>query len=310
MPLPLSAQKQLEQADAQLAAVNAPPAPPVPTTPPAPPADPVAAQAPATPPAPAPVPPAPAPDTAEQRWRSLQGINQSLRTQNTELQTRLAALEARLAAPPAPAPTEAPKPTADPKDVEAFGLDMVSMVQRVTEQFLGNARQAIEQQFTTLRSEVAQLKAVIQGTSQSVQKTAEDLFFDKLAELVPQWQQINQDPAWLAFLGELDPIYGRPRQMALDEAQETGNAQRAAAIFKAFTGTVPPPPAAPPPESPSPRGAGAPPPPPPSQKPVFTQAQVTDFYQDVRRGRYRTQPQEAARLEAQFNAAMAEGRII
>lgn len=319
MALPRSIQEQQDRANAMLAAVNGPPQPvevptptPAPTAPPAPPAEPPTPPAAAAPSAPVPVPtPAPvAPETAEQRWRSLQGINQSLRQQNQQLQDRLAALEARLTVPPAPPPTEPPKPPADPKDVEAFGLDMVSMVQRVCDQFLAHAAQQIDMRFAAVTQAIEQLQQQVQGTHQSVALTAEQVFFSELTKLVPNWQEINGHDAFLAYLEQIDPIYGRPRQLALDEAQRTANAQRAAAIFKAFIATLPPPPAAPPAESPTPRGAGAPPPPTPQGKPVYTQATLAKFYDDLRRGVYRSRPQDAERLNAEFNTAIAEGRVV
>lgn len=321
MALPKAIQQQVDAADAILAAAQAPapqpPAPPAAPIEPAPPTPP-AAQPPAaaTPPTPAPVatPPAqpPAPDVWEQRYRSLQGIHRRTQDQLQEMQARLAALESQPPAPPAqaPAPTPAPQPTADPKDVESFGLDMVQMVQRVCQQMLGGAAQQINAQFASIQDAITKLQSQVQGTSQHVQMTAEQVFFKNLTDLMPQWREINAQEGWLAFLADPDPFFGRPRQLALDEAQAEGNAQRAAAIFKAYLDTLPKPPALPPQESPTPRGAGSAPPQPQPQKPVFTQAQVAKFYDDVRRGMYRGKPQEQAAMQAQYDAAMAEGRIV
>lgn len=316
MPLPRQVQAQLEHAEALLAAQHAPqpqPEPPAPIETPPPPPAPAPVEAPATPLAPVPAAPAPSVPEAtwEQRYRSLQGQHRGMQDRIQSMEAKISQLTSQAPAPTPPAPTPAPRPAADPKDVNAFGLDMVEMVQRTCEGFLGSASQQIDRRFSALEQLVNNLVQQVQGTHQSVARTAEQVFFDKLAAAVPNWQEINEHDGFLAFLAAPDPIYGRPRQMALDEAQNTGDAQRAAAIFKAFLDTMPKPPAAPPTGSPTPRSAGSPPPPPPPPgKRTYTQAQVAKFYDEVRRGHYRGNPQEAVRLEVEFDAAMAEGRIV
>lgn len=313
--LPRQIQAQLDAAEAALAAQNQPPAPPAPPTvpePPAPPApptpDPIVE---ATPPQP-PAPPAATPPSEnwEHKYRVLQGMFNQTNRQVQELTTRLTELTRAPAPAPTPAPTAPPTPTADPNDVNAFGLDMVQMVQRTTEQVLARAAQVIEGRFQQIENTVSMLKNAIEGTSQTVAQTAEELFFEKLTEAAPEWEQLNTHGGFLAWLSEKDPISGITRDAALKSAQESGDAKRAAAIFKAFLATLPPPPAAPPAGSPTPRTAGSPPPAPTPSKPTYTQKQVTDFYADVARGRYRGREKERAETEAMYNAALAEGRIM
>jgi hypothetical protein len=308
--LPRAVQRQLDQADATLAAMNTPAQPVVaePAPPPADPAPPPLDPQPIADPPPAPPPVVPAPNEWEQRYRSLQGIHRKTADDLRVLQGQFAQLESRLAPPPAP--TEPPKPAADPKDVEAFGLDMVSMVQRIADQFIGSARQSIEARFQRVEGEVLQLRQAIEGTSQTVVKSNEDRFFDAIQDAVPEWEQINTDARFIAYLGEVDPIYGLPRRAALENAQANFDATRAVNVFKAFIATLPPPPATAPPASPTPRGAGSPPP--SAQPPVefIKESVINGFYADVRRGLYRNRQQEAAALEAKYNAALSEGRVL
>lgn len=313
MPLPKHVQAQLDAADAQLAAMNATPTPPTPT--PAPPPAPVApepAPQPAPPP-PAPVPatPAPAPqDTWEQRYRSLQGIHRGLQNQFNDLKTQFTQLEQRISAPPPPAPTPAPKPVADPKDVEDFGLPMVTMVSRICEQYLAGAHQQIEAQFNEVGQQIAALRQAIQGTSESVALTAEQQFFAALDKALPKWPEINESEGFLAYLAEKDPIYGLPRSAALKNAQATGDAERAINIFKAYVDTLPPVQVPPPAGSPTPRSSAPTPPAPATDKPFIRASEVAKFYDDVKRGVFRGNPAEGARLEALYNAALAEGRVV
>ena len=303
--LPRQAQAALERADATLAAAISPPpteTPPAPTPPPpAPPPGPDPVE---LPPSLPPVPtPAPQPDW-EHKYRVLQGMFNKLSDEMKELKRASAVA-------PTPAPTPAPRPAADPKDVEAFGLDMVSMVQRTTEQYLAGARAELMTQLDSLVQRIGDLEQAIHGTQATVAKTAEDIFFERLAEKVPNWNEINRHPAFLAYLAEPDPIYGFPRQNALLDAQEKGDVNRVIAIFRSFLATLPPPPASAPSESPSPRSAGAPPPATSAAAlTTYTQAEVASFYADVRRGMYRGKDAERQRLESLYNAAMAEGRIV
>jgi hypothetical protein len=128
--------------------------------------------------------------------------------------------------------------------------------------------------------------------------------------LVPNWEEINTNDAFLAWLGEVDPVYGQPRQAALNAAQQALNSDRAANVFKAFMATLPQTPKSNPVDKQVSPKAAASTAPTPTEKPVISQKQVTDFYNEVAKGKYRGREQEAARIEAAINAAMAEGRIV
>jgi hypothetical protein len=307
--LPRQIQAQLDAAEALL---NPPPAPPAPEPePPAPPPEPPIVEPP-TPQPPAPAPATPQPDPWEHKYKVLQGMFNQRDAQLKEAMRRLDEVTARLQqpTPPAPAPTAPPEPSADPKDVNAFGEDMMEMVHRVTSNYLTRAGQVLEARIAQIETTLKQLHANVQGTSQTVAATAEELFFEKLTELAPEWDALNTDQGYLAWLAEQDPITGIVRHDALKDAFAKGDARRAATIFKAYRSTMPPPPAAAPPASPTPRAAGTPPPTAQEAKPMIRQAEIVKFYDDVRRGIYRGREQERQQLEAQYNAAIAEGRIV
>lgn len=310
MALPRSIQAQVEQANAALEALNKPPetpqeppAPPAPIAldpPPAEPQEPSAPE-PAEPPA-----PAPQPDVWEHKYKTLQGLfNREVPT----LQNRVKDLESKLSeaierlnkAADSQKPSEPQPQVADPKDVENFGSDLVDMVQRTAERMFGTAARQFEQR-------LAQIEQALQGTTQTVAATAEQAFFDRLTKLVPDWEATNVNEAFLAWLVEVDPILGQPRQVALQAAQQRLDAERAAALFKAFTATQPAPKASTLDKQVSPRG-NATPAPTPTQKPVYTEAQIAGFYDSVRRGEYRGREQEAAQIEQMINQAIAEGRV-
>lgn len=59
-------------------------------------------------------------------------------------------------------------------------------------------------------------------------------FHDDLTSAVPNWQEINRDEDWLAFLGEEDQTTGLIRQDIIDMAQERYDAKPVIAMLKQF----------------------------------------------------------------------------
>ncbi len=314
--LPKTVQKQLDAANAIEAAMAQPPVPPgdapaqtvaalvTPTPAPGPTAAP---PAPDTPPQPQPADPAPAkPADFEHKYRVLQGmyesdvkqVKQQLREQNALVEGLSAQLEAMKAAPP----TETTQ--LNEKDIDKFGADLIEMVQRYADQKYAG----IEQRLVALEQQVGIVAREATGA-------AKRTFLQELAALVPDYRAVNADPRWLAWLGETDPMFGRARQVALDEAQQQGDAARVASIFQAFKAFVAPPAPAQTPEPSlsdlvTPPSVSAPPPPPQPSKPRITQKAIQDFYNDVARGRYVGREAEAERLEQEINLALAEGRVV
>lgn len=318
MALPPQLQAQLDQANAALEAFNKPPEPPAEPPQPAQTAttEP-AVNAPAAPEPQAPEPQAPQPPSVdwEHKYKTLQGL---FNREVPSLQGKVKDLEGKLheaidrlnQAAESAKPKEPEKPTADPKDVENFGSDLVEMVQRVASSMLARAAGELQTQAANIDRRLAQLEQAYQGTSQTVAMTAEQAFFDRLTKLVPDWEQTNANQAFLAWLAEVDPLLGQPRQVALDAAQQQMNADRAAAVFKAFVATSQPAPKANNLDKQvSPKGTASSAPPTPQQPVIWTQQQVVDFYNAKRRGDFRGREKDAAALEAEINLAISEGRV-
>lgn len=279
----------------------------------APPEPPVARQEP--PPAPVVEPQRPAPQTEdwEHKYRTLVGMTSQ---QMSELTKRANAAEASRQdlirqmeeLKRAVEAAKTAKPTIDPKDVETFGADLVDMVRR---QASVEIEQAVSRALGDLVQRVNQLETSTQGVSQAVTQTAEQSFFSSLAHSVPDWEAVNSNPKFHEWLSQVDPVYGEPRQKALTIAREAMAVGRVVAIFNAFKATM----AAPQPTNEDLQAQVAPARSASAPAPVEQGAQyvsgreVTQFYEDLRRGRYRGKEAEANRIEAVINAAIAAGRV-
>lgn len=118
-----------------------------------------------------------------------------------------------------------PEPIADPSfDVlrEDYGDEFVKPLEQLSAQ---NA---------ALVAELQQLKAQLSSVQGTQKQTVEQVFIERLSAAVPEWESINTDSAFHAWLSEPDGLSGKTRQNALDEAGQALNAQQVITIFQAF----------------------------------------------------------------------------
>lgn len=132
-------------------------------------------------------------------------------------------------------------------------------------------------------------------------------------ELIPDFDVVNEDPAFMAWLQKTDPATGKLRDDLLQRAHAARQGFRLAEIFNAYkekreigARTT----AQPAPRSPSPGPeSGQPPEPLPEQGRIFTRAEVAQFYADKRTGKYKGREEEARKTEAEILLASREGRV-
>lgn len=304
MATPRVVQRQLEEAEALQQAMQAPPVAP---------SEPTPAPAPAEP-----APPAPEPVNWEQRFKTLQGMYQSevpqLRAQNKAQEAQLVQLTEQVraltqAVQKAATPQQPEKPSVDQRDVEAFGAELVDMVTKYAKQSYDAIRQELQASVTQLDQRVKELENNVNGVRQETAESKEEQFYVTLQTLVPDWQEVNGDERWLAWLAEVDPVYGVPRQAALDRARATFNAQHAANLFKAFKQTLPTKPSAQQLVTPRTNASPSIPEPQAPARPISRKF-INDFYLDVAKGRYAGREAEQQRIDAEINQAVAEGRVV
>ncbi len=229
-----------------------------------------AATAPAVPVAPAadPQPPAPAgdprdsdPDYWRQRFQVTEGIlrrertdrrteNEGLHQQMTELQGQVRALQAQ----------SSPTQKIDiakyftPEQIELYGAEQCETMAATAERAASTKAEEL------ISAAVQPLKDAQARTATNDAEAKKQAFISKVTELVPDWQIIDVDPGFLAWLAEEDENTGTQRQELLNIHIRNKNAAACGRMFmnwKATQARTPAPPPAPrvPPVAPS--GSGA-----------------------------------------------------
>ena len=318
MALPRVIQDQIDQADALVAQMNGQTVPNTETDPkpdpdpdvnPEPQPQPISQE---TDPKPAPVPE----ETWERKYLTLKGmydaevprLHSQMRELNQQVQTLIAEAATAKAQQPKQEPVSA-KPLITEQDKEAFGSDLLDLIDRATEQKLAGSRDLEAQ----LRAEINELKGKLGNVTERQVVSDKDRYEAALSAQVPDWEAMNVDQGFLAWLAEVDPVYGMPRQYALTNAYESLDANRTATIFKQYKATLAP---ASRPQanrelqrqvaptrshtSPAPTTSVA-------DKRVYSTADIDTFYSDWRRGM--VDENEAVQIERDIHAAINEGRI-
>jgi hypothetical protein len=242
--------------------------------------------------------------------------------QMSELGQELVRTQQLLTQPPQPAPQSTVlgqdhKNVITDDDVREFGTDIIDLTRRVA---LG-----------TLGPEIENLRAENARLTQRVQSTGKRELFATLDNAVPKWRAINEDVRFINWL-RLPNIYtGRVRQQMLNEAVAGADAPKAIALFRDFinevnaTGQQAPsvqheqPAPAPAPREPAlaldtlaapgrarPASGDSQV---PSEKPVYSRAQIAQFYRDKNRGIYAGREAEVVAFENDLGLAQREGRI-
>lgn len=257
-----------------------------------------------------------------QKYRTLQGMYNA---DTGRLRDRVAHLEKLLGdlskgAPPTQTHTpkqgkEKPKLVTE-QDMEEYG-DSIEVMRRVNQEELFARDQEISELRESLRALQANIVPQVNNMASKVAQTSEQQFWSELTRFVPEWQSINSDKEFQAWLLQIDPLTGISRQAYLEDAQGQLDAHRVANFFTEWSGIAG-------------RGQVRNEPtkrktelemqqapgkgrntstPTNSQTATYSQADIKKFFADVAAGRYKGREQERARIEADIFAANREGRI-
>lgn len=234
---------------------------------------------------PAPVPPAHQDrestlDYWKQRFKVTEGILRSERTQwDRERETLLQQID-DLRSQLATAGTGAATNPDDidlgqfftPEQIEQFGEDQCKLMAKTA---MAITKTELNKQIT---AHIQPLRERQQREEEDAETKARREFHDRLAELVPDYQEIDASDEWKLWLAEKDEATDVPRQKILNAKIRSKGAEGAAEMFELFKESQVQPPA--PPVSPSSSGGqlDAPVPPPAAAKGYPTPAEIKDFY--------------------------------
>lgn len=266
-----------------------------------------------------PTEPAAADTSWERRFKSMKGrYDKDVRVmseQITTLQRALSAAEARGADPAPTAPARERLIT--PEEEETYGSDFLGVVAK-------KAREELAPLLAEKDHKIAELERRLEGVGGYVQQVTREQLFTGLDAQVPEWRDLNDDPAFIQWLQLPDAYSGAIRQSLLDRALERNDFPRVIAFFKGFLSEeaavaprkseavsshqvadkVPLETFAAPGRARSAAANTA-----PAEKPTFTGAQIDTFYADVRAGRFRGREADKDKLEREIFAAIQDGRI-
>lgn len=288
-------------------------------------------QAPPPPPQPEPLqqpqPPADEADAAtwRNRYEAMLGRFREATNQLTQANNRMDALENMLATvqgAPAPAPAPTPMSFLTDKDREDMGPEMIDFVRRA-------AQEVAAPKIAELERTVQNLTQQLRGTVQHVETDARGKMHALLDEKMPDWNDINHNADFHAWLALRDAMSGAIRKKLLTEAYAQNDGARVLSIFQGFVSEtaalrpaapgvdLPPAPVPVQPNRPTLEELAAPgrartaaAPSAPAEKQIIRTSDINAFYAAVRRGAYKGREELMATHEAELNAAMREGRVM
>ncbi|HLL28972.1 MAG TPA: hypothetical protein VKT73_15150 [Xanthobacteraceae bacterium] len=263
-------------------------------------------------------------DDFKHKYQSLKGRfdqqAKALREAGDTISTLRVQLAEAATAPPTRMPAEQSfKKLLTPDQEKEFGEEFLDVVGK-------KAQEVVVPELSVIRRELSELANRVSNTGQRITQEARRQLESTLTEHVPDWRQINVDPNFLDWLALPDTYSGDIRLSLLKSAYEANDASRVVAFFKGFLAeeaALVPAPALPdnPPADPSaqpkvplnslaaPGRAKTAASNPPAEKPVFTRAQIAQFYADVTANKYRGREKEKDSLEREIFAAQRDGRI-
>ena len=178
-------------------------------------------------------------DDWQQKYRSLQGMYNAdvprLNAENRDLSSRVSQLEGLLSSMQEPAqqtPAVAEKLITD-DDVKEYG-DSIAVMRKA-------AREEVAQEIAQLRQQVGQLQGVlpqVQQVQAQQKKSGEQTFWNTIANEVPNWNDINNDPDFQSWLLAVDPLTGINRQTYLEDAQKQLDANRVVSFLELGKGRL------------------------------------------------------------------------
>ena len=197
-------------------------------------------------------------------------------------------------------------------DRAEFGEELIDVQRRVAKEVAREYEAKLSEQ----QKVIDELREQVANTGNQVGQMS---FAQRLQQLVPDFEEVDQDQRWIEWLNEYDPVLRGPRRQVAEAAFKAGDADGVAHYVNLFKQSIAAEKKQPEPQprqaelekqvapnrSAGPRGRQGD----GQNSKVWTQQQLAQAWDKVRvlntRGRY----DEAAKLEAEVTAAYMDGRV-
>ena len=162
-------------------------------------------------------------ETADQRWRVLQGMIDKKDEEINSLRVLLSQLSTKPEHPAEQKPSELITQT----DISEYGTDLIDLIGR-------KESEVYQAKISSLEMQLAELRNGLSGVAQTTVKSAQDRFAEQLAAKVPDWESLNVDQSFLAWLSKPAPFTSESKLDLLRRASSELNAAKAAEFFVAY----------------------------------------------------------------------------
>lgn len=267
--------------------------------------------------------------TWRQRYLSLQGqfnkLVPALQGEVSDLKGMVADLQVQLQKAQTASPAPAPEPAVSEElvtkqDVEVFGEDLVNLARRVAKEESGKREGTLRQQISELQSQLAEAKGQVGEVAQNQALTAQQRFFKDLQRALPTWETVQATSECQAWLATRIPGTPATWDQALKDAAGRRDVDAVMEVFSTFFDKHPalnpnaPAPAKPTSSTarelerqvaPTRTAASAQ----PQAKTVYSAAEYERESMRLVRLMREGKRDESVQLQAELDAALAEGRI-
>lgn len=247
----------------------------------------------------------------EQKYRVIQGKYDAevprLHAQVKDISGKLQLAMDKINAMPV-TPVDPPKVErlVNDQDVETYGQDLIDLQRRV-------AREVAQEFQGKLDAYAAENKALRDQIQQTGDQVGTMSFEQSLHRALPDFDEINADPAWIGWLDEVDPLLRAPRRTVAQEAFENGDVAAIVHYVTLFRQSAKPVQVnkrqADLERQVAPSRTTASNAPASGQGKIYSTSQVESMFNKVRDLNIRGDYDGATKLEAEITAAYTEGRV-
>lgn len=238
----------------------------------------------------------------------LQGKVKNLTDTVSELTEKVSELTSKLRERDTTAAVESRRNLVTDDDRREFGDEMIDFARKV-------AREETAELVAQLEASSAEIAELKQRLSETGEQVVTASFEHRLAQLVPDFAQVNVDRKWIEWLNEVDPMLRGPRMTAAQAAYAQGDAEGVAHFVRLFKESQQPaesPIHAPSTElesqiQPATAAAEAPSASPKGQQ--YTDADIRRMFKRVMELNVAGNTEAAKKLEMEIDSAYREGRV-